>query len=364
VRRLLVLLTAAALLPDRAIEEAGGAEEAALGELAERTGQEGTYAGVIGNRFRAGSTVRRDADEAADAAFERAGSQGVAATLLAFVDELDDPGATGGTTRGFPEGSLLFLGAIVGGVGLMALASRRRRRKELEQEVAELRAAANDDLVALGEDVRAVDLDVEMPGVDPRAKEHLGVALAAYEEAETAIPRAEHPDEFEPIAARIDEGRFAMQAVRALLAGQPVPERRPPCFFDPRHGPSVAEVHWAPNGYEPRPVPVCAADELRLESGRDPDVRHVLAGGRQVPLYDAPAYFSPYAGGFFGMATGFMLPGLLFGGLMGPAMLGGGLFGGPMLGGGFGGGFGDGGGGGFDVGGGDFGGDFGGGGDF
>ncbi|TMR25236.1 hypothetical protein ETD96_42720, partial [Actinomadura geliboluensis] len=33
---------------------------------------------------------------------------------------------------------------------------------------------------------------------------------------------------------------------------------RPLCFFDPRHGPSVNRVAWAPPGGAPRDVDVCA----------------------------------------------------------------------------------------------------------
>jgi hypothetical protein len=160
-----------------------------------------------------------------------------------------------------------------------------------------------------------------------------------------------------------------------------LPERRPPCFFDPRHGPSVADVEWAPPGGAPREVPACAADTERIRNGLEPSTRQVLVDDRQVPFYQAPAYYGPWYGGFFGGGGGF-LSGLLLGNLLGG-------FGGYGWG-GFGGlgGYGDGGynggdggdggnggdggdfgggdwGGGGDFGGGDFGGgDFGGGGDF
>ena len=141
-----------------------------------------------------------------------------------------------------------------------------------------------------------------------------------------------------------------MAAAKAELAGGEPPERRPPCFFDPRHGPSVDEVEWAPPGGEPRPVPVCAADLQRTHDGLVPDARQVPAGGQMVPYWAAGPAYMPWAGGFFG---GGLLPGLFIG-----SMLGGGFFGGPMMGDAY---AGDGG----DFGGGDFGGgDFGGGGDF
>ena len=151
-----------------------------------------------------------------------------------------------------------------------------------------------------------------------------------------------------------------MEAAKAELAGGEAPERRPPCFFDPRHGPSVDDVEWAPPGGEPRPVPVCAADLQRIRDGIEPDSRQVPYGGQMVPYWAAGPAYMPWAGGFFG---GGLLPGLFIGSLLGGGMFGGfgdeayagdggdfggGDFGGPDLG---------------DFGGGDFG-DFGGGGDF
>ncbi len=155
-----------------------------------------------------------------------------------------------------------------------------------------------------------------------------------------------------------------MASAKARLEGRPPPERRPPCFFDPRHGPSTRDVEWAPDGYgAARMVPVCEADAVRLESGEAPMAREIVSGGRRMPLYDAPGYYAPYAGGFFGGFSGF-LPGLLFGSVLSSALTPGPFLGGGFGGGGFGGGgFGDGGGGGLDLG--DFGGGgFGGGGDF
>jgi hypothetical protein len=99
-----------------------------------------------------------------------------------------------------------------------------------------------------------------------------------------------------------------MAAAKALLAGHEPPANRPPCFFDPRHGPSTREVEWAPDGYQARPVPVCEADAVRLESGEAPMTREIQTAGGRVPIYDAPAYYGPYAGGFFGGFSGF-LPG-------------------------------------------------------
>jgi hypothetical protein len=194
-----------------------------------------------------------------------------------------------------------------------------------------------------------------MPNADPEAREHYGLAVQRYTDAEQALDAARRPEDVARVTSALEEGRWAMAAAKAELAGAHPPERRPPCFFDPRHGPSVADVDWAPPGGQPRPVPVCAADLQRIRDGVEPESRQVPHGGQMVPYWAAGPAYIPWAGGFFG---GGLLPGLFVGSLLGGGMFGGfgdevytgdgGDFGGADLG---------------DFGGGDFG-DFGGGGDF
>jgi hypothetical protein len=263
---------------------------------------------------------------------------------------------------------LVFLLPVVLVAALaLPLAGRRSRARSIASpeweplepaprpaDFAEVRRAAQDDLLALADDIRALDLDVEMPGVDPAAKDDYARALDFYERADRAFDRARVPEDLEAVSSAVEEGRFAIASAKARLEGRPPPERRPPCFFDPRHGPSVRDVEWAPPGGTPRAVPACAADAIRVEEGEEPRAREVLVRGRPTPYWDAPAYYGPWAGGFFGGVGASLLPALFFG-----SLLGGGL--------GFGGSVPFGGDEGFDVGGDDFGGgDFGdfGGGDF
>jgi len=368
-----------AVVPGDVRDATGGSTEAALVELGRAVGERGVYAIVAGGQFRAAASAgsgldRGEAPRIATNAYELRRDEGVAAVLDEFVTRIGEARANGGQAPndgiGGGLGGLALLGAGAAGLGLFTLRRSRRRRREQEEQVAELRENVRDDLIALGEDVRALDLDVQMPGADEQAKADYGLAVERYDEAERLLDKARTPEDFAPIGQLLEEGRYAMTAAKARLSGQQPPERRPPCFFDPRHGPSTRDVQWAPDGYEPRPVPVCEADAVRIESGQDPMTREITAGGERVPYYDAPAYYSPYAGGFFGGSSGF-LPGLLFGSLvtsaLSPGFGWGGGFGGGTgydeggIGGDFGGGFGgdlggDFGGGGFDFGGGDFGG--------
>lgn len=354
-----------AVLPDSAADAAGGDPTAALRELALDVGEPGTYAGVIGDSFRAGSVgVDVPASDLARASLEARSTDGTMAVLEDFIRRVGEARAGGGGGSssggnggggGFPVALLLLLGVPA---AALAIASRRRRKREEEQaraEVEEVKQVAREDLVALGDDIRALDLDVQMPDADPEGRAHYEQAVERYTEAEQALDAVRRPEDVERVTSALEEGRWAMSAAKAELAGGEAPERRPPCFFDPRHGPSVADVEWAPAGGYPRPVPVCAADLQRLRDGIDPDARQVPVGGEMVPYWQAGPAYMPWAGGFFG---GGLLPGLFLGSMLGGGL---GMFGGAaaddaFAGGDFGADLGD-------FGGGDFG-DFGGGGDF
>ena len=83
--------------------------------------------------------------------------------------------------------------------------------------------------------------------------------------------------------------RWELAAVRALEAGEPLPPRRGPCFFNPQHGPAVARLDWAPPHGSSRRVEVCRGCELRVETGADPAHREVRVGDRYVPWWQAPS---------------------------------------------------------------------------
>jgi hypothetical protein len=300
----------------------------------------------------------------------------VTATLVDFVHRVaaaQQSGGADGDGNGNDEpgtgGGVLIGLLIFGAVAFLVTRAVRNRRRSLA-ELAEVKAAAHDDLIALADDVQKLEQPVES-NVD--ARREYDAALENYDKATHAYDRATRARELEAVAGALEEGRYHMTAAQALLDGKQPPERRPPCFFDPRHGPSTRDVEWAPPGGTPRKVPACEADAQAVERGEEPASRQVLVGGRTVPYWNAPPYFGPWAGGYF-MPFGGMgfLSGLFVGELLGGAYGGWGY--GSWAGSGSAGGFGSwsdaGGGGGssdfgggMDFGGGDFGGG-GGGGDF
>jgi hypothetical protein len=253
----------------------------------------------------------------------------------------------------------------------------RPRRNRRRQELNEARLAAQDDLIALSNKITDHENDVSIQG-NPDAAGEQAAALAAYERGTSALDSARRPQDMRAVSRAIAEGQYRLACAQALAAGQPKPGRRPMCFFDPRHGMSVADVSWAPpDGGPARTVPACIDCERKIEQGLQPEMRTVQDASGDRVVYVNSGFAPSYWGGFgYGgeMLTGFLLGSAL---ASPPVIInenygyGGGDFGnGDNYGGGdFGGGgdsFGGGdfGGGGDSFGGGDFGGgDFGGGGD-
>jgi hypothetical protein len=262
------------------------------------------------------------------------------------------------------------------GIAVVAYVSSSRQRKagkaaELEaaESVAKLKSMVSEDVTRLGEELADLDLEVGVHPLDTAGRQDYQRALDSYDNAKAALDAVKVPDDVRGVTEALEDGRYAAACVRARVNGQPLPTRRPPCFFNPQHGPSTDDVDWAPPGGQPRPVPMCAADAERVRAGAEPATRKVLVGSQSRPYYDAGPAYAPYSQGYFGgFAASGLLPGILLGSMLGGGF-GGGWDGDGGGGGDSGGDGGDGGGdsggdgGGFDggdSGGGDFGGDFGG----
>ena len=344
-----------AVLPKAALAEAGGSAVGIADQLHRILGRRGVYAVVAGNQFRAESTDlgKGKAGKLAKEAFRAHHTEGVRPTLLDFIDRVGaarSGGGSGGGGRNFGWWPIVIL-AIVGFLVYRTI----KRRRQNASDFLVVKEAAREDLVALADDVQGLEHKVE--GNDTAKRDYLA-ALDQYSQASSKFDRAASPDQLAPVAESLEEGRYLMASAESRLEGKEPPERRPACFFDPRHGPSVRDVQWAPPGGQPRAVPACAADATRIEQGEEPESRQVLVGGQATPYWAAGPMYGGYFGGFF---PGLLLGELLTGGLGGFGWGGapGGYDTGDSGAGDFGGGSGSG-----DFGGGDFGGGDGGGGDF
>jgi hypothetical protein len=207
-------------------------------------------------------------------------------------------------------------------LALLAVAvasSRRSTARALERQRAELepvRQLADEDVTALGTELQALDTELAGQPLDAGARADYQRALDAYEAAKVAVDRISQPDEIRHVTQILEDGRYAMACVRARVDGEPLPTRRPPCFFDPRHGLSVEDVEWTPPGGAPRLVPACALDAQRVHAGAEPDTRQVMVGSQRMPYYAGGPAYAPYAAGYFGGGMNMLFTGLLVGSLL------------------------------------------------
>src|SRR5215813_1244043 len=262
------------------------------------------------------------ADIATSVVKQHQSDQDIFAALTDFVTDVQRGASTGSGSSPGPAGAaasapshtlrnvLIIVGviAIVAALGIFFIGRPIRKRRQ--QELKEAKLAAQDNLIALSTRLTDQDTDVAIR-TNPEAAQEQAAALAAYERGTAALDAAKRPRDMGAVSRAIAEGQYRLASAEALAAGQPRPERRPSCFFDPRHGMSVTDAYWTPpDGGPGREVPVCSSCQHKLERGIEPEMRTVETdGGRRVDYVNAgfaPAYWGGYGFGP-GLFTGFLL---------------------------------------------------------
>ncbi|MFG2329196.1 hypothetical protein ACGFMM_06170 [Streptomyces sp. NPDC048604] len=305
-------------------------EQNLLRDLRTQTGVTGLYGIRLGDAFDAGADRSVMSRDAVQNLVSSVSGPGVDANtqLNNFVDQAlpvvggsapaSWSGGSSAGTDGVPVGGLITLGAVVvaGGAGAYAVVRRNRKRKEEEEQEAleKLRVVVDEDITAFGEELERLDFHPSEKGADDAMRADYERSLDAYDKAKSLMGSARHPHDVRPVTEQVADGRFALAVLAARRERRPLPERRPPCFFDPRHGPSTEDRTWSPAGGSSREVPVCSADAARLDAGQDPEARTVETATGRRPYWEAGPAYGPWAGGYFG---GGLLPGLLMGTLLG-----------------------------------------------
>lgn len=303
-----------------------GSRAAVLSGLREQVGRPGVYAIAVGRTFDAAA----DASVMSRARLATLKSDAVAAhqgdgpgLFTAFVDgavadaqQGSAPARDGSSWTGLAVVAVV----IAAGVGVLLFVRRRsrtRRTAQARQELEQVRPVVDEDITAYGETLERAAFDPGAADSDDGMRAEWTNALDAYERAKSAMAAAREPGDVRAVSEALDDGRFALATLEARRRGTPLPERRPPCFFDPRHGLSVRDMRWAPAAGAERDVPVCAADAARLDDGLDPAIREVDAPGGRRPYWEAGPAYGPWAAGWYG---GMLLPGLLIGTTLGASM--------------------------------------------
>ena len=224
--------------------------------------------------------------------------------------------------------TLLILAVIAGAILLAVVASRSSQRRALERRTAAdlevVRVVADEDVTRFGEELQRLDTDMLVTPLDEPMRQDYQRALDSYEQAKETLRTARQADDIKHVTQALEDGRYAVACVLARKDGRPLPVRRPPCFFNPAHGPSTTDIEWAPPAGIPRQVPVCAADADRVAQGAEPDIRTVREGYGRVPYWQAGPAYSPWASGYFGAyAASNLLPSFLLLTLLSPTWDGG-----------------------------------------
>ena len=116
----------------------------------------------------------------------------------------------------------------------------------------------------------------------------------------TALLRAaEHAEAFGSRGFAGDSHLYRATEAMAEAGRLIAPTGRPPCLFNPAHGPASAEVDWSPGGSLPRRVPVCTADAARIVAGQQPDVRLVPTDFGPKPYFAAGGLYADWILGWY-----------------------------------------------------------------
>ncbi len=158
---------------------------------------------------------------------------------------------------------------------------------------------AEDDLTTFRERLDAMQHRLGGAVVAATVAEHHRAALAAHRLAEGRLRAAAAPDDLVAAVGVIAAGRQRLAHVEAYVTADQPPADRPPCLFDPAHGPSVVDATWTSVRYGTRRVPVCLQDTALLAAGVPPDCRRVAVEGRTVAYWEAWDVAAPYLLGYF-----------------------------------------------------------------
>jgi len=260
-----------AVLPASFSAPYGGTADGVLRALRSAVGHSGVYAVVVGKSFRAGATNGTVSD-LADQAFTTSSPDvfGVLTTFVTLVQgRFGSGGGSAGTAlggaRSFPWIPVGLMAVVVAGGGFLVYRGVQSSRRVAARQLAEVKQTVNEDITEFGE--RLGNFNSADPRMTDASRTDLTAALDAYERASAASDAMSNAHSVGEVTRAIEDGRYSLACVQARLDGQEPPARRPPCFLDPRHGPSAQDMMWAPTGGVPRAIPVCVACAATLSAG-------------------------------------------------------------------------------------------------
>lgn len=332
---------------DPAVKELTASETAQLNSLAKNAAAPMRIAVIpasaintAGNNYIV--TLAWDGEEIADQLYDRVGVEGVYAVLVDASSESDGRGfhavqrADRGPTyfvgdavdqavdccapdydsmlerfiqraqvvnKPFYVDAAPWAGGVAGVIGLWCavtgLGARRERRQDEKKHLELSRPLLNEEVIALSQQVSALPTTS-----DPEQSKLSKDVLDTVEKARHRLDEAKGDKDVEAVTTLLGSARYGMVCLQAVRDGKPVPKPTAPCFFDPRHGPSVAEVQWKPDHGTARNVDVCAACKQRDEAGAEPEIRMVTRIQTPRPYWDYAEELGAYVDGYWSQGDG------------------------------------------------------------
>jgi hypothetical protein len=230
------------------LPETAGAPESVLDQLRRLSGLGGTIVVLVGREYRAASDRVEQAELDRLLQESGAGADEEPGTVLGdfvraldrFVNAPETPTVPVVTVPELPDVAVpafdvgggvrlvtwlvpvLVVGcvlALVVGRPIVRSVSRNRRERRLARERYErARHEAEAGLAALTSEIADLASVADGTGTDPAVDERYESAVAAYDEAETLLPRATTLDDLATVIGALERGRTAVAAVRARLS--------------------------------------------------------------------------------------------------------------------------------------------------
>jgi uncharacterized membrane protein YgcG len=223
--------------------------------------------------------------------------------LVTFLEHTDEEQTNPWPIVGWLVGGLAALVALI--VGGRSWRRRRGHKKDDAQVADMLRPALQEEVVELSGTVAALPAAPVGGAGSDQLNNATRQVLDLVEEARHRLDATDGsaamdtPSEVEDVVRRLADARYQLVVIDALRQGRPVPARTAPCFFDPRHGPSVDQRPFTPEFGAERPVPVCAKCRDQLDAGQEPVMRTLALSSSIKPYWQWDRYSRPYVNGYW-----------------------------------------------------------------
>src|SRR3954463_16062640 len=131
------------------------------------------------------------------------------------------------------SGLLIVLAVIAVVVIWSSRAGKKRELERKQRQPEPVKRLAYEDVTALGEQLQALDLELAGVDLDAGARADYQRALDAYESANAAADAAAkqsahamtRPENIGHATSIVEDGRYAIDCVRARVKGEPLPVR-------------------------------------------------------------------------------------------------------------------------------------------